>query len=77
MGRSKHSQLDSAARTKPGRDSDEFGMLQETQNGYTVYANDVRGGMGTSYNSLSDEETGRKGGIQVTTMYEVRSHQQD
>ncbi|KAL2862397.1 uncharacterized protein BJX67DRAFT_385648 [Aspergillus lucknowensis] len=76
MSRSKHNQLDSAVRTKTGRDSDEFGMLRETQNGNMSYANDVRGGTGTT-NSLSDEETGRKGGIQVTTMYEVRRHQRD
>jgi hypothetical protein len=71
MGRSKHTELDSTVKTKPGRESDEFGMLRERSNGGASFANDVRTGMGDQ-RSLDDEEAGRKGGIQVTTMYEVR-----
>ncbi|KAL4789398.1 hypothetical protein BDV19DRAFT_374187 [Aspergillus venezuelensis] len=66
MGRSKHTQLDSNPGTKPGRDSDEFGMLRSV----------ARAEPG-DHDSLEDEERrhGKNGGggIQVTTMYEVRS----
>lgn len=68
MGRSKHhTQLESTASKTAGRDSDEFGMLRDTHNGSSAQA-----GRGDN-SSFSDEESGRKdGGIQVTTMYEVR-----
>ncbi|KAL4778183.1 hypothetical protein BJX76DRAFT_362965 [Aspergillus varians] len=66
MARSKHAQLDSTIMSKPGRESDEYGMLREAQHGISVQA-----GRGDN-SSIEDEETGRKGGIHVTTMYEVR-----
>lgn len=68
MGRSgKHTQLESTASKTAGRDSDEFGMLRDAHNNSSAQA-----GRGDN-SSFSDEESGRKnGGIQVTTMYEVR-----
>ncbi|KKK16274.1 hypothetical protein ARAM_003165 [Aspergillus rambellii] len=66
MAQSKRSQLGSMP-TDPGRDSDEI-ILRENAS-TNAYVPDVRGG--TATDSLSDEETGRKPGIQVTTVYEV------
>ncbi|KAL4924956.1 uncharacterized protein BDV17DRAFT_294905 [Aspergillus undulatus] len=65
IGRSgKHTQLDSNPGTRPGRESDEYDMLRSV----------VRAEPGDN-SSFEDEENGRKrgGGIQVTTMYEVKS----
>ncbi|KAL2857359.1 hypothetical protein BJY01DRAFT_202662 [Aspergillus pseudoustus] len=78
LGRSKggNSQMEPTITTKPGRNSDEFGMLGNTHGGCMAYADPAKegsnSGMSESRMSLSDEETGGKNGIQVTTMYEVR-----
>ncbi|KAL4885798.1 hypothetical protein BJY04DRAFT_179217 [Aspergillus karnatakaensis] len=77
MGRSKHTQLESTNTSRPGRGSDEFGMLSESRLGRTQVGGIGGGGSG---GSLSDEEAatgnvgggGKQNGIQVTTVYEVR-----
>ncbi|KAL4912889.1 hypothetical protein BDW62DRAFT_215975 [Aspergillus aurantiobrunneus] len=70
LSREKHPAMDSTALSQPGRESDEFGMLRETHIESTAPA--VRG----DQDGLEDEEAGMKGGIQVTTLYEVRSSRQ-
>ncbi|KAF9890556.1 hypothetical protein FE257_005687 [Aspergillus nanangensis] len=77
FGKSKGSQLVSNGTTTnerghEARASDELALHDRRNN---VYTPEVRAGGATdSNNSLSDEEAGRrKEGIQVTTMYEVRS----
>ncbi|KAL3462422.1 hypothetical protein BJX64DRAFT_139983 [Aspergillus heterothallicus] len=70
-----NSQVEPTIVTKPGRDSDEFGMLRDTHGGSMAYADRTKessSGMSDGRISLSDEESGQKGGIQVTTMYEIR-----
>ncbi|KAL2823777.1 hypothetical protein BDW59DRAFT_148324 [Aspergillus cavernicola] len=75
FGKSKaQSQLDSTVVSRPGRDSDEF-ILRETRQDHPEigFAGGERDGSGSgSRSSIEDEEGGRKGGIQVTTVYEVR-----
>ncbi|KAL3478165.1 hypothetical protein BJX99DRAFT_256716 [Aspergillus californicus] len=86
FGKSKagHSQLDSAVMaSKGGRDSDEF-ILREARrenrdrdelggDGGRAFESEVRAGLEDgSGSSIEDAEGARKGGIQVTTMYEVR-----
>ncbi|KAB8230216.1 uncharacterized protein BDW43DRAFT_321646 [Aspergillus alliaceus] len=69
FGKSKPSQLGSTGGTKlRERSSDEFILCDA---GHNTFVNDVHAGMSAS---LSDEEVGRqpKGGIQITTMYEIR-----
>ncbi|GES57977.1 hypothetical protein ATEIFO6365_0004005300 [Aspergillus terreus] len=67
FGKSKPSQLASETTNIRHRDSDEYALHD------SAYAHDVRGG-----ESASEEELGRrKDAIQVTTMYEVRSHDMD
>ncbi|KAL4770625.1 hypothetical protein BDW60DRAFT_208999 [Aspergillus nidulans var. acristatus] len=68
LGRSKHTQLESGTASKAGRESDEYGMLREANNRGAALASASR----YDGSSFEDEESGRKGGIQVTTMYEVR-----
>ncbi|GAB1218289.1 hypothetical protein ATERTT37_007543 [Aspergillus terreus] len=67
FGKSKPSQLASETTNIRHRDSDEYALHD------SAYAHEVRGG-----ESASEEELGRrKDAIQVTTMYEVRSHDMD
>ncbi|KAL4972030.1 hypothetical protein BDW66DRAFT_144983 [Aspergillus desertorum] len=67
LGKSKHTQLESGTVSNVGRES-EFGMLREANHRGVALASASHGD-GISF---ADEENARKGGIQVTTMYEVR-----
>ncbi|RDW68980.1 uncharacterized protein DSM5745_08740 [Aspergillus mulundensis] len=77
LGRTKHAQLESAV-SRVGRDSDEFGMLREDNQRSVALASASRGDGSSFDENDADVRGGKlgtgmaKGGIQVTTMYEVR-----
>ncbi|KAL6229649.1 hypothetical protein BDW75DRAFT_235036 [Aspergillus navahoensis] len=60
--------LESGTVSKAGREGDEFGMLREANHRGAALASASR----DDGSSFEDEENARKGGIQITTMYEVR-----